>query len=161
MSTFSQQQGCLTQSQIDTLTITSLGSSDVIDLSSINMSGGLTSSYTTDTITITSSCPTPVYSGGAVGSGGSSGYGTITINGGGGSSTFSTLTTSGTVTISPLDVTSLESILGNSEWKHRFPDWDRIQKMCDMYPGLKIAFEKFKTTYYLVKDDYDNPNTKK
>jgi hypothetical protein len=110
---------------------------------------------------MTSSCPTPVYSGGAVGSGGYSGsgsYGTITIGGGG---TFSTLTTSPTVTISPLDVTSLESILGNSEWKHRFPDWDRIQKMCDMYPGLKIAFEKFKTTYYLVKDDYDNPNTKK
>jgi len=33
--------------------------------------------------------------------------------------------------------------------------------MCDEYPGLKIAFEKFKTTYKLVKDDYDTPKDKR
>jgi hypothetical protein len=33
--------------------------------------------------------------------------------------------------------------------------------MCEQYPGLKIAFEKFKTTYYLVKDDYDTPEDKR
>jgi hypothetical protein len=29
--------------------------------------------------------------------------------------------------------------------------------MCDEYPGLKIAYEKFVTTYKLVKDHYDTP----
>lgn len=47
------------------------------------------------------------------------------------------------------------------EWQDSFPAWDRVQKMCDMYPGLKIAFENFKTTYNLVKDDYDTPPEKR
>ena len=47
------------------------------------------------------------------------------------------------------------------EFVDAFPDFDRIQKMCKTYPGLKIAYEKFVTTYKLVKDDYDNPNIEK
>jgi hypothetical protein len=43
------------------------------------------------------------------------------------------------------------------EWKDKFPDWDKVQKMCEEYPGLKIAFEKFQTTYKLVVDHYDTP----
>jgi len=43
------------------------------------------------------------------------------------------------------------------EWIDCFPDFARIEKMCEQYPGLKIAFEKFKTTYKLVKDHYDTP----
>jgi len=43
------------------------------------------------------------------------------------------------------------------EFVDTLPDISRIQKMCDEYPGLKIAFEKFKTTYQLVKDHYDTP----
>jgi len=43
----------------------------------------------------------------------------------------------------------------NEEFVDSLPDFDRIQKMCELYPGFKIAFEKFKTTYYLIKDDYD------
>ena len=43
------------------------------------------------------------------------------------------------------------------EFVDSLPDFDRITKMCEQYPGLKIAFEKFKTTYYLVKDHYDTP----
>jgi len=147
MSTFSQQPSYLTQSQIDTFTISS---TDTIDFSSINLNSGLSSS---DTITITGLSSSPVYSIGAVGTSGSS-----TIGAGGGYATIST--TSGPVTLNTFDISSLDSIM-NSEWKHHFPDWSRVQKMCEMYPGLKIAFEKFKTTYYLVKDDYDNPNTKK
>jgi hypothetical protein len=50
--------------------------------------------------------------------------------------------------------------VGTEEFKDGFPAWDRIQKMCKTYPGLEIAFEKFKTTYYLVKDDYDHPKEK-
>jgi hypothetical protein len=41
------------------------------------------------------------------------------------------------------------------------PDINRIEKMCKEYPGLAIAFDKFKTTYNIVKDDYDNPKDKK
>ena len=47
------------------------------------------------------------------------------------------------------------------EFVDAFPDFSRIQTMCKEYPGLAIAFEKFKTTYYLVKDEYDNPTSKK
>ncbi len=96
---------------------------------------------------------------------------TITISGGSGSNQIyidnSTMyTTPGnisTVTLGPISATDLESFIFNppEEWSNSFPEWDRIQKMCDIYPGLKIAFEKFKTTYKLVKDDYDNPDTQK
>jgi hypothetical protein len=43
------------------------------------------------------------------------------------------------------------------EWINCFPEFARIEKMCEEYPGLKIAYEKFKTTYKLVKDHYDTP----
>jgi hypothetical protein len=43
------------------------------------------------------------------------------------------------------------------EWTDSFPDFARVQEMCKEYPGLKIAFEKFKTVYKLVKDHYDTP----
>jgi hypothetical protein len=43
------------------------------------------------------------------------------------------------------------------EFVDAFPAYDRIEKMCKEYPGLAIAFEKFKTVYNLVKDDYDTP----
>jgi len=47
------------------------------------------------------------------------------------------------------------------EWVDCFPDFDRIEKMCKEYPGLAIAFDKFKTTYKLVRDDYDTPKNKR
>jgi hypothetical protein len=43
------------------------------------------------------------------------------------------------------------------EWVNAFPDFDRIKDMCEQYPALKIAYEKFVTTYKLVKDHYDTP----
>jgi hypothetical protein len=52
-------------------------------------------------------------------------------------------------------------VWGHTEWVDSFPAWSRVEKMCDEYPGLKIAFEKFKTTYNLVKDDFDLPPEKK
>ena len=42
-----------------------------------------------------------------------------------------------------------------------FPEWSRVEKMCEEYPGLKIAFEKFKTTYKLVRDDFDTAPDKR
>ncbi len=103
-----------------------------------------------------------------------SSFGNVTINSGGsgyyiggagiggGSGGSFTISTGGisTVQIGPLSVDDI-TIQLPEEWKDCFPDWSRIQKMCEMYPGLKIAFEKFKTTYKLVQDDYDAPPEKR
>jgi hypothetical protein len=99
-----------------------------------------------DTITITSSSGTPTtYS-----------YLTsltaTTVSG-------STLTINGTNASSWSNV-SIDSTFkwsASEEWVDCFPDFDRIQSMCEEYPGLKIVFEKFKTTYLLVKNHYDTP----
>lgn len=136
MSSSSQQITCLTQSEIDALTPITFDNSTT--LSNITLSDY---SYDTsflnssaNTITITSSAAMP----------------TLTVGSGVSTTSFSN--------ISPIDISQ---IILNREWESSFPDWHRIQRMCEKYPGLKIAFEKFKTTYHLVKDDYDNPNTKK
>jgi hypothetical protein len=77
--------------------------------------------------------------------------------------TIPTLTTAqiGTLsgsTISSISIdTSAYKINLPQEWVNCFPDFDRIEKMCKEYPGLAIAFEKFKTVYKLVKDHYDTP----
>lgn len=47
------------------------------------------------------------------------------------------------------------------EWVDSFPAWSRIEDMCKQYPGLKVAYENFKTVYQLVKDDYDTPKDEK
>ena len=70
--------------------------------------------------------------------------------------TISSLTTAQSTGISAFD-TSAFSFKIPEEWEDKFPDFDRIQKMCKEYPGLQIAFEKFKTTYLLVKNHYDTP----
>lgn len=50
---------------------------------------------------------------------------------------------------------------GPEEWVERFPDFKRVDDMCKKYPALKIAYDKFVTTYKMIKDDYDNPENKK
>ena len=49
----------------------------------------------------------------------------------------------------------------NEEFVDCLPSLDRIKAMCEEYPGLKIAYEKFVTTYKLVKDHYDTPEDKR
>jgi hypothetical protein len=91
--------------------------------------------------------------------------GTITFNvsnSGSGYTLGNGITLSGlsNTTISPITIDQINSYSGFNvpeEWEGRFPDWGRIQLMCEEYPGLKIAYEKFKTTYKLVKDHYDTP----
>ena len=63
------------------------------------------------------------------------------------------------ITIS--NIGTISNVWGSQEWVNSFPDWNRIENMCKEFPGLQIAFEKFKTTYKLVKDEYDNPTSKK
>ncbi len=131
----------------------SITSDDIIsiDLSSI-----------TTTLDTSSFGSITLNSGGTSGSGYYIGGGNYGAGGMGGSSGTFTISTGGisTVQIGPLSVSDI-SIQFPEEWKDCFPDWQRIQKMCDTYPGLKIAFEKFKTTYNLVKDDYDAPPEKR
>ena len=88
--------------------------------------------------------------------------GNITISNGGGGNyyyhTGSTMTISsnGNVGIGNVNATQF-NWKSHEEFIDAFPDYNRIEKMCKEYPGLAIAFEKFKTTYKLVKDHYDTP----
>ena len=52
---------------------------------------------------------------------------------------------------------SISNIWNQQEFVDCMPEISRIEAMCKEYPGLAIAFEKFKTVYALVKDDYDTP----
>ena len=47
--------------------------------------------------------------------------------------------------------------ISQEEFVDCLPDINRVKNMCEEYPGLKIAYEKFVTTYKLVKDHYDTP----
>jgi hypothetical protein len=100
-----------------------------------------------DTITLTGSTYYNMSSSGVVSIGGGGGSGTYTIG-------------SGTVSLNDVN-TSTFTWKTPEEFVDAFPDYDRVQKMCNQYPGLKIAYEKFVTTYNLVKDDYDHPKDKK
>jgi hypothetical protein len=98
--------------------------------------------------------------------------GTITIPSGGYSSG-----SSDTITISNITMNSGTTLYAGTgigggagtgyewsfpeEWEGCFPDWSRVQDMCKQYPALKIAFEKFKTTYQLVQDHYDTPENER
>ena len=115
----------------------SITSSDTItiDLSSLTSSN-------IDTITLGNTSSSYYYTGAGIG-----GNGTITISGAG---------TGGFAGITAQDISTFNWNL-NEEFVHCLPDLNRIKKMCDEYPGLKIAYEKFVTTYKLVKDHYDTP----
>lgn len=114
---------------------------------SITLDDDLVSSISLDTITLSSS---PSYV--SIGAGSAYTVGTTSTI-----SIPSFTSTTSTSTISGIDW----GIKINEEWVNSFPEWARIEAMCKEYPGLKIAFDKFKTTYYLVKDDYDTPKDKK
>jgi hypothetical protein len=88
--------------------------------------------------------------------GGAGGVGSA--GGAGGTYTIGSLSTANTISginIDDFNITIPE------EWINCFPDFKRIEKMCKEYPGLKIAYEKFVTTYKLVADHYDTPEDKR
>ena len=130
MTTSSPQTTCWVGS-------TDYATSYVSDLSTITLTGIGTCH---DTVTLNSSCYT--------------------------SATSYTIPTLTTAQISAISGTGFSGIGINTsnytinlpeEWVNCFPDFKRIERMCEEYPGLAIAFEKFKTTYKLVKDHYDTP----
>jgi hypothetical protein len=108
-----------------------------------------------DTITINTGS-NYYYTGAGIGGSGN----TITIsNGGSGSSGFTIGGAGNTVILDNSSTTSFNWI--NEEFVNCMPDYNRIQEMCKEYPGLAIAYEKFKTVYSLVKDHYDTPEDKR
>jgi len=124
-----------------------MSNSSAEQIYSITLDDTISTSILTDTITLSPSYgAVPSYS---------TAMGTYTISTGA-SSTFTTGAGSSTFTIDPTTFS-----WNDEEWVNAFPQWARIEDMCKQYPGLKIAFEKFKTTYKLVKDDYDTPKDKK
>ena len=72
-----------------------------------------------------------------------------------------TITTAslGTITV---DTSSYDSTIAYedikfpeyTEFQNTLPDIHKVQQMCEMYPGLKNAYEHFQTIYKLVHDDY-------
>ena len=75
-------------------------------------------------------------------------------------SSYPTLTTNQISSLTSID-TSAFTFNIPEEWVNCFPDFKRIEKMCEEYPGLKVAYEKFVTTYKLVTDHYDTPEDKR
>jgi len=127
--------------------------------SSVQQTCSITSSDTftidlSDTITLTSSYDNTA-----------TGYSAMTISSTGmhnvaiGTGSVYTISGGGTGTISGITAQDISTFNWNlnEEFVHCLPDLNRIKKMCDEYPGLKIAYEKFVTTYKLVRDDYDTP----
>ena len=137
MTISSAQLDCsITSSNLDTITLT-----DTITINNSSSSsyyyttGGGTGGFSSDTITISGGGAGSTYTIGAIGAG-SGGF-----------------STQGISAIDP----SIFTWKTPEEFVDAFPDFERIKKMCEQYPGLKIAYEKFVTTYKLVKDDYDTP----
>jgi len=126
-----------TSSQLEDYLITS---NDTVTLNTGAVSGNITIGNTTGT--------SFYYTGAGIGGISAN---TITISSGGTSSSSSGFTIGGGAGVSGYEWQMQE------EFVNCMPDFNRIQKMCEEYPGLKIAFEKFKTTYKLVKDHYDTP----
>jgi len=79
----------------------------------------------------------------------------ITLTGtpyGSGSITYSNIET---IDLSKIDTFTSFTNFYKDEFDGRFPDYDRVQEMCKEYPGLEIAYKKFKEVYKMVKEDYD------
>jgi hypothetical protein len=47
---------------------------------------------------------------------------------------------------------------GVNEWEDCVPSINKLNRMCEEYPALDSAFEKFKTAYNLVIDDWESKN---
>jgi hypothetical protein len=88
---------------------------------------------------------------------------TITINNSPNIGNFVTVTPSMTQAIGTTSTINwgTTNIYSYREFVDTMPSISKINDMCEKYPGFKIAFEKFKNTYNLIKDDYDAEQNKK
>lgn len=53
-----------------------------------------------------------------------------------------------------LDADFDTSLISTEEFRDRMPDISKIEDMCKEYPGLKIAYENFKSIYKMVHQDW-------
>lgn len=74
---------------------------------------------------------------------------TITITGGGSGYTV------GNVALGSIDINPSIFTWKNEEFVDCFPDFDKVNEMCNQYPALDIALKKFKEVYKMVEDDYN------
>lgn len=131
-----------------------------MNISSAHQDYSITSSdtYTIDVSSLTSSSIDTITLSGSYTSG--TGYSGFATGGAGNVYTISGSGSGGLTGITAQDISTFNWNL-NEEFVNCLPDLDRVKKMCDEYPGLKIAYEKFVTTYKLVRDDYDTPKDKR
>ena len=140
MSTISAHQDC---------SIT-FDSGDTIELSNID--------FDIDTASTMITTTNPYIIGNITISGGGAGSSSVYTTGAGvGGGSYTIASGMNAASIGPITISDLESYVIQEEWENSFPDFNRVKKMCEEYPGLKIAYEKFVTTYKLVKDHYDTP----
>ena len=77
--------------------------------------------------------------------------------------TFSGGSSDGTVTINMNDyeltdsitLEGLDSCIPAKDFVTHIPSLEKIEKMCEQYPGLKKAYEHFVFAYKLTQQDYD------
>lgn len=50
------------------------------------------------------------------------------------------------------------SVVKTEPFVHDFPRLSQVQEMCKEYPGLKKAYENFKTMYTMVEQDWRGKN---
>lgn len=70
----------------------------------------------------------------------------------------------GSITVGNLETIDIGSFTNSwtiQEFDGRFPDYGRVMDMCKEYPGLEIAYRKFKEVYKMVKEDYDGKEREK
>lgn len=78
----------------------------------------------------------------------------ITLTGSNSASSY-TIANIETIDLSHIDTFTTFTNFYKDEFDGRFPDYDRVQEMCKEYPGLDIAYRKFKEVYKMVKEDFD------
>ena len=78
----------------------------------------------------------------------------ITLTGGYGSGSI-TYNSMETIDLSKIETFTSFTNFYKDEFDGRFPDFERVQEMCKDYPGLEIAYRKFKEVYKMVKEDFD------
>jgi hypothetical protein len=130
-------------------------SSDPITITSTATTSTTGSYYTLSGFNSTSNSGT-ITLGGVSGAGSGTGYSPCVVNIGAGTSSpcWNGLGSNTTTSFGGINIFGADFV-------DRMPDLRQIQEMCEQYPALNLAWEKFKTTYRLVKDDYDtskNPN---
>ena len=70
-------------------------------------------------------------------------------------------TSYGSFNTSNIETNSFTGSWTIEEFDGRFPDYSRVIDMCKQYPGLEIAYRKFKEVYKMVKEDYDGKEREK